>query len=186
MRYNNVMSSNDIRRAWDRQEDESTMWYDRFLLYRSLGPDRTLQEAYRRYRVRKRADTKPEDISSISSSWSEEYHKRDWAGRAAAWDDYIRDSAQAELERLAVAWRIQSVEDMIQCWKDLQDEWQAIKAGGMRRNQVAQAMKTLSREITIALGGVTDRKSVQVDIILNKLPPELREVIRLALERNEE
>ena len=161
------------------------MWYDRFLLYRNLGPNRTIQEAYRRYRVQHSEGVRPEDVDSTSAGWTDNHRKWNWVQRAAAFDDWIREGVDKEIQAKVAKFRAKAIDDMIWCFNDLVEEWKRIEPGKERKNQVAQAMKTLWREIKVDSGGVSDRKSIQVDIILSKLPPELQKIIRMALEGSE-
>ena len=67
---------------WDQLESEPDAAYKRFLLYRNLGPSRTMDRAYRAQGKRlKRGKTK-----RAPPNWYEDSQKFDWRRRAHAWD----------------------------------------------------------------------------------------------------
>lgn len=65
---------------WDQLTDEPDLWYSRFLVYRDLGPERSMQGAYNI--VRKRQGFRSE---KPGESWTQAAHDYNWRGRA---DDY--------------------------------------------------------------------------------------------------
>lgn len=74
----------ELRHAWDQHTDEPAAAYVRFLLYRNLGPCRTVDDAFaiflRSAGAAKRSKTR------APSNWWKEHQKFDWADRATAWD----------------------------------------------------------------------------------------------------
>jgi hypothetical protein len=79
---------------WLMQEDESSTWYNRFLMYYlPLGPGRTLTQAYLRYcenenpEVAEKIKAK-EHYTNVASQWSRACAQYDWRLRAEAFDRF--------------------------------------------------------------------------------------------------
>jgi len=68
---------------WERLDGEPEVAYARFLLYRNLGPARTLEAAYS---ISCRAKAKDSTKRHIPGSWGEECARYSWRERATAWD----------------------------------------------------------------------------------------------------
>jgi hypothetical protein len=69
---------------WSRREDEDGLWYDRFLLYVSLGPSRTVQQA--RSKAKTAGTQAPKnDVTD----WVRQAQLYDWEPRAGAYDDFV-------------------------------------------------------------------------------------------------
>lgn len=67
--------------SWERRADEPELWYDRFTVYRLLGPTRTLPAAYalvNRLQGRRAART--------AARWEKPAQRWEWAQRAAEYD----------------------------------------------------------------------------------------------------
>lgn len=75
--------------AWDKRQKEAVKWYNRFLFYRDLGPERALLAAYRGYheQILKEPYTNKD---SINGDWANMAKKHEWAERAQKWDDHVR------------------------------------------------------------------------------------------------
>jgi hypothetical protein len=67
--------------CWERRPDEPARWYERFLLYRNLGPGRTLAAAYA-LAVRQEGLATPR----LPARWSQIAATWQWETRSAAWD----------------------------------------------------------------------------------------------------
>lgn len=81
-------------KPWDRLPDEPGVWYERFELYRSLGPGRTLEQAWRLDKERTGLNAKRPHFR-----WYEVKKEWRWDERAQAWDDYQNHQVrQAEIE----------------------------------------------------------------------------------------
>ncbi len=67
--------------SWARQHGEPALWHARFVIYRDLGPDRTIEAAYRTAAER-------EGLRSVrpGSGWYGAARDWIWAGRKAEWD----------------------------------------------------------------------------------------------------
>jgi hypothetical protein len=79
---------------WEQQKDEPYDDYGCFLLYRNLGPGRTLQLAYLEYRLTfKNADREAleseEKLPPVPGSWATISSKWDWVRRSDAWDVHV-------------------------------------------------------------------------------------------------
>jgi hypothetical protein len=70
---------------WDQQEGEPRSAYVRFLLYRSLGPGRSIDEAYRLL-LQQRARGAKSSKTRAPGNWYQESSKWNWNDRASEWD----------------------------------------------------------------------------------------------------
>lgn len=89
--------------AWMPRENEPSRWYERFLIYLRLGPDRSLHAAYVEYRkaresARKRAKTVRERYG-VPRSWKTGFERFSWAERATAKDKAERAEVDAAYEK---------------------------------------------------------------------------------------
>jgi predicted DNA-binding protein (UPF0251 family) len=75
-----VVMEND----WDRQSGETAEWYDRFLLYLYMGPDRTVAAAHN-FATRLAKGAAPGHLSS----WQRAARRHQWKQRAAAFDGEV-------------------------------------------------------------------------------------------------
>lgn len=68
------------RKPWDRMDDESSAAYARFLVYRNLGPSRSVDKAYK--------SIAPKRVKSrrASGQWDSDSAQYNWEERAHAWD----------------------------------------------------------------------------------------------------
>lgn len=73
------------KQPWDRQRGEPQNAYVRFLIYRNLGPGRTLATAYAAYLVGQGV-TERNGSQQASGQWAEDSARWDWPHRAASWD----------------------------------------------------------------------------------------------------
>lgn len=76
---------------WEKMEGESDKFYRKFLIYRDLGPDRSLQKAF----IKSHEGGKK---VRGSGSWTKLGRKWRWAERCAAWDRH-RAEVQGVMER---------------------------------------------------------------------------------------
>ena len=77
---------------WSRLDGEPARWFDRFEIYRMLGPNRTIEAAYR---------VALGKISRPGGTWHGAAKRWRWKARAAAWDaqGWQAASAAEELRR---------------------------------------------------------------------------------------
>lgn len=71
---------------WQRQENEPTNWYERFLVYLQMGPSRTLLGAVH---LAEKDQNRPKKIS-VPGIWRDTFRQWQWKSRALAFDDYRR------------------------------------------------------------------------------------------------
>jgi hypothetical protein len=71
------MSEEVDRAPWEQLPDEPLPAYRRFLIYRNLGPGRSLDRAY---------EVKKGKKARVSGLWTRESTKYRWKDRATAWD----------------------------------------------------------------------------------------------------
>lgn len=69
-------------KPWERQEDEPAEAYERFLIYRNMGPQRSVQAAYQSTVPGRKGTKKPQR----SGTWGSECAKWSWVERAHEWD----------------------------------------------------------------------------------------------------
>ena len=74
------MNDNPEVAPWDQLLDEPITAYRRFLVYRNLGPGRTLEKAYRATKGNKGQQESP------PGSWTRNTTQYNWVERATAWD----------------------------------------------------------------------------------------------------
>lgn len=84
---------------WDRQPDEPSKAFAGFVIYRDLGPGRTLDAAF------KASDPKRQD-KVPHGGWTRWFSIHSWKARATAYD--------SELDRVRLAKRREIVEDMVE------------------------------------------------------------------------
>lgn len=91
------------RMPWDYMPewDFSRMWYERFLIYRELTPEkRHVKGAWQVFVEKQSAAGRIYRRQCASTSWQNHSRAGFWKERAAAWDDFLRWSQ--EREKLAV------------------------------------------------------------------------------------
>jgi len=83
---NSVFDCNTMNQPWDRQNNEPALWYNRFDVFRLLGPRRSIE---RTYNVCKDSDslTAPRP----GANWYDVAKRYNWSARAEAWDEQERD-----------------------------------------------------------------------------------------------
>ncbi len=75
---------------WERRAEEPGKWYARFEIYRTLGPQRSLNQAYRlAARLEELHGKHPGEY------WSKIARRWEWAARAEAWDQAQRERLRA-------------------------------------------------------------------------------------------
>ena len=167
--------STDERQPWDRQADEPSLWYERFLVYCALGITRSVAGAWRHWRAH--YDDTIENISECSynppSTWYDNARRYDWSRRATLYDDDLRERwsddatlEQAKRQRVALFSEIATRTAL---------ELREREYADVPVNQVSATMKTASRELREELG--TSRTSVNYSILLDKLSPELQKLL---------
>src|SRR6266568_5196382 len=108
-----------VEMGYERMEGEPLLWWNRFLLYRNLGPKRSLQKAVERERqkavaLKSTGKAGNEEVSPkrarvsktvhlqevpkekgvvVPGSWKAASGQWNWVARARAWDEFIIDMA---------------------------------------------------------------------------------------------
>ena len=83
---------------WDRRPKEPSRWFERFELYRALGPNRTLQAAFEAYWLEQGKARNA--IARPGQAWHQAAKCWQWRARAEAFDDAERARLRAtEAER---------------------------------------------------------------------------------------
>lgn len=80
------MSNVKERKPWDRLPDEPETPYVRFLIYRNLGPGRSLLAAYRAVMGASVEASERVESLRVSGQWSADSSRFKWVERATAWD----------------------------------------------------------------------------------------------------
>jgi hypothetical protein len=83
------LEGKNMLNIWEKQKGETRKQYEKFLVYRDLGPRRTLLEAYQIYEDKPAATTP-------TGTWYVLSEKQDWNSRAKLWD--LEQYAERELE----------------------------------------------------------------------------------------
>jgi hypothetical protein len=81
---------NDEQPIWDQLPNEPDAAYNRFLVYRNLGPGRSLQSAWAAQN-----GTKRKKSERMSGQWRDDSAAHRWVERANAWDGYQLQQAGA-------------------------------------------------------------------------------------------
>lgn len=84
------MSSQKRSELWQRLPDETAIWFARFDAYRLIGPNRSIDECYRRVSGLHRLSGK-----RPGQAWYNAAEKWRWQERADAWDAVERERLQA-------------------------------------------------------------------------------------------
>src|SRR5262249_19161052 len=93
-RYAHHMFANTPKQPWDRRRGESNSAYAHFLLYRNLGPARSIDRAYAAYQATSEVNDIATDEDAARrgktrrapGNWWKEAAAYEWESRAAAWD----------------------------------------------------------------------------------------------------
>lgn len=78
---------------WDQQPGEPKLWFERFDVFRLLGPNRTVAKAYRKVRYND-IHMAGQGQKSGSNYWYEVADKWRWEARADAWDKMRREELE--------------------------------------------------------------------------------------------
>ena len=128
----------DSQPSWAQQPDEPARWYSRFELYRIMGPNRSLNGAFRLA-----AQLVGLKSSGASPTWRRAAKRWRWAARAAAWDEVEAarlaglDAAQ-RLDRDAQ--RMEMVDDLL---KAVYGALHKAEPENMSKEEARRALPTL-------------------------------------------
>lgn len=177
---------------WTRQPDEPSRWYDRFNTYRAIGPGRSILGTYKVYRRNKQDSddnkdsdsgngVKPVDeLTTAPPTWYTAADTWNWKTRATAFDQYNWDKSWGDEEKL----REQSRQLRITAATTLlETALRQVQENGLKE-ALSPAIKTAMRELREELEGHSTRSTIDVNIILAKLQPELQKLLQSALKPN--
>src|SRR5450432_2861227 len=119
----------DNRPAWSQQRGESTESFAVFVIYRDLGPDRSLAEAQRlkgKPQDALKTATGKRNVSGCMKRWSRRWA---WGDRAAAWDVMLEAERTAAVR---VAMRREG-ERQARRWVEFREDAHRSKGGGPAR-----------------------------------------------------
>lgn len=88
---------------WEQMPNEPDMWYDRFDVYRQLGPIRSVEKAYQM--VKELSEGKLSG-KHVNPQWLEISKEWNWADRARAWDQSLRSQLAEQERELAIDLRL--------------------------------------------------------------------------------
>src|SRR5262249_5670477 len=81
-----AMSERPANKPWDQRPDEPDPAFVRFLIYRDLGPGRSLIQAYLAFLRLLDGSTEGVERRSIPGQWYRDSRQWEWVRRARAWD----------------------------------------------------------------------------------------------------
>ncbi len=76
---------------WDRLKEESYPAYRAFLVYRDLGPARSIDSAWRKHQAKRKGNA--------PGNWNDWCRKFSWVDRASAYDTHLLEIEQKAFER---------------------------------------------------------------------------------------
>ena len=117
---------------WARQENEPTLWYERFLVYLQMGPARTLLGAV--HEVEKAEKSGKKRSSRVPGAWDNAVEEWDWKKRAEAWDDYRRK----QVFTTGNAYDVTRVEKLNKYSEALEAELDKVMAALARRKKITK------------------------------------------------
>jgi len=152
---------------WDRQVDESAIWFKRFERYRLLGPHRTFLDAWR---MEQREKGIAEELlaTDIPGSWRPIIRERNWRARAEAWDaaerkrvEVLNQNERDRILREGFALQHKRIETLGKIAERLEgyaEDEEKLWSGGLERKFNA----ALIRELRELLGDIADELGQRV------------------------
>lgn len=169
---------------WERKPDEPTRWYDRFVqFYLPLGTTRSILRAYRLY-TQSLEDGQSKSDKYAPSPWYDHSKTWHWSNRADAYDNHQLQIFLGDLDSIKQRAKRERVETLMLLLKkakrglELKEDESLVKEPTAA---LSQATKTSARELREELDGYGTRSTVDVNIILAKLQPELQKLLQSAL-----
>jgi PBSX family phage terminase large subunit len=93
-----MINDTEKSKPWERLEGETNQWFQRFNIYLTIGPNRTLEAAWREDIAQRLASDPRKMPKRPNRSWWENFHENRWKERAEAWDKHCSDGAMAIIE----------------------------------------------------------------------------------------
>lgn len=194
----------DNSQPWDRMRDvngklEPARWFARFEIFRHLGPERTIEEAWRRWREREANDGKGKRPSRHWYAASEKWH---WKARAEAWDLHVARVANREMEDERLRRQKEMVEWEWDAFRQLKERIDqmlryplakvtrpdeeggvtVVEPVGWRQRDIIGFAKVASELGRLSVGMATAHGELDVNLaareFLDALPPAIRETVR--------
>jgi len=197
------------QQPWDRQRDqdgklEPARWFARFEAFRHLGPERTIEEAFRRWREQQRqSGARLGKKGRPSELWY--YRARDWHWkvRAEAWDVHVARVANQEMEEERIQRQKEMVEWEWDAFRQLKERIEqmlryplarattrqdeegnvtVVEPVGWRQRDIVAFAKVASELGRLSIGMATTHGVLDVNLaakeFLDALPPNVRETVR--------
>lgn len=157
-------------KPWERQPGESTRAYSAFLVYRDLGPQRSLRKAseiiYPRYR--QRGTTGPPGRIVL---WSGQFK---WHQRAEAWDAYLRRLKEDEERRAIKEMAERHARAAVGFQQKALERLLAMKPGELKPKEVLAFFIEAAKLERLSRGEPTERTETQ-DTTWEQLVKKLRQ-----------
>jgi len=143
---------------WDRQPGEPMLWYNRFEIYRLMGPDRSLLGAYKLYLHEKARKDAKKSPKTTPRPWNRNAEAWRWQARAEAWDiEVLRERAEQEEKEREEARRRR-----IEIARGLQGSGASVIRKGLSRDEIeAMAPEQAREHLRIANRMVMDGMSAE-------------------------
>lgn len=77
------------RKPWEKMDGEPNRWFQRFEIFRLMGPGRTVEGLWKK--------VNPDSNTDASSTYSARCRQWQWWMRAEAWDAYLVEQAEATI-----------------------------------------------------------------------------------------
>ena len=129
------MSDETELKPWDQLPDEPITAYRRFLIYRDLGPGRSLEKAYRATKGNLAQGKKP------TGAWTSDSTDFDWVNRATAWDIEMMSEHGTEA---VINW----VQSLVELSQQTLEELQGGRLKPRSFDQVLGALDVLGKFVT--------------------------------------
>lgn len=194
----------DNSQPWDRMRDEngkleSARWFARFEIFRHLGPERTMEETWRRWREKAAINSK---TKRPNPSWYKAAERWRWKARAEAWDLHVARVANREMEEEHVRRQKEMVEWEWDAFRQLKERIDrmlryplarvtrtdeeggvtVVEPVGWRQRDIIGFAKVASELGRLSVGMATAHSAVDVNLaakeFLDALPPSIRETVR--------
>lgn len=127
--------------SWDRLDNEPSLWYERFTIYRLLGPERNLVAAHAEAKVVEGRPGSPE--SKPGQAWHRNSRTWRWLARATAWDDAERDRLCAEEEHRRIDARLARLEAIEEQRSSASRALLAANLDGLSQDEAREMLSTL-------------------------------------------
>lgn len=144
-----------MKQPWDKRKGETAPAFEAFVLYRDMGPKRSLEKAASRVGKTKQ----------MLGRWSSEH---DWQDRTAAWDEYLDRRVQEDNahEHLEMNRRHGQLARMLQ--GKVVERLQGIDVDAIKPADLARIVDVAVRIERLAAGAATDIAAF-TDLDLSKL-----------------